>query len=153
MSNFITFLSNQSFNLSLHSPKLQLKASQSVLHNQEKTNFPNLNNFTKFHLFSSFSMTVRTLTFARPGLVKSLSEILNPLLKWQSVASFDDKLRSFNSSTRSALKEERRAAVRDFHGRCGASADRAHDTPQVSALVFCLFTKLLKALRKSNWST
>lgn len=42
-----------------------------------------------------------------------------------------------SGETRGALKEERRAAVRGFHPRCGASADRAHDTPQVSAPVFC----------------
>lgn len=42
-----------------------------------------------------------------------------------------------SGETRGALKEERRAAVRGFRPRYGASADRAHDTPQVSALVFC----------------
>lgn len=96
---------------------------------------------------------MRPLIFARRGSVKSLCKILNPLVKWQSVASFDDKVRSFNRRTRAALKEEQRAAVRDFHRRSSASADCAHDTPQVSALVICLSTKLLKAMRKSDWST
>lgn len=103
--------------------------------------------------FSRFSKTVRPLIFARRGSVKRLCKILNPLVKWQSVASFDDKVGSFNRRTRAALKEEPRAAVRDFHRRSGASADCAHDTPQVSALAICLSTKLLKAVRKSDWST
>lgn len=42
-----------------------------------------------------------------------------------------------SGETRGPLKEEQRAAVGGFHPRYGASADRAHDTPQVSALVFC----------------
>lgn len=42
-----------------------------------------------------------------------------------------------SGETRGALKEEQRAAVGGFHPRYGGSADRAHDTPQVSALVFC----------------
>lgn len=59
-----------------------------------------------------------------------------------------------SGQTRAALKDEQRAAARGLHpGYGGASADRAHDTPQVSALCFALISESLKAVRKSDWST